>query len=121
MASPQIASRSAALVSLSDMKTWQFRSRQNGGAVPPASATTTGAPLVASRVGDIPDIVTHGETGLLADPTPEALAGAVIAALDAPEQTAARAEAARVFAREACGWDVVGAQMLEMYRGMVGT
>jgi hypothetical protein len=36
-----------------------------------------GAPVIASRVGGLPEIVHHGETGLLTDNAPEAVAGSM--------------------------------------------
>jgi hypothetical protein len=36
-----------------------------------------GAPVIASRVGGLPEIVRHGETGLLTDNSPEAVAGSI--------------------------------------------
>lgn len=40
-------------------------------------AMGTGLPVIASRVGGVPDMVTDGESGLLIEPTAEALAQAV--------------------------------------------
>jgi glycosyltransferase involved in cell wall biosynthesis len=36
-----------------------------------------GAPVIASRVGGLPEIVHHGETGLLTDNAPESIAGSM--------------------------------------------
>lgn len=51
-------------------------------------------PVIATPVGGIPEVLTHGETGLLI-PTqhPNALADAVISLLKSPERAAALAEA----------------------------
>ena len=48
-----------------------------------------GRPVVASRSGGLPAVVEHGETGLLVDLEPAALAAAICRLLDAPD-TAAR-------------------------------
>jgi len=78
-------------------------------------AMTTGAPLVATRVGDLPDVIEHGRTGLLAEPNAEAIADEIIRAFDDPEATNARAEAALGFAAEECAWPVIGRQMVAAY------
>jgi glycosyltransferase involved in cell wall biosynthesis len=55
-----------------------------------------GRPLVATRVGGIPDLVAHGTTGLLVPPgDADALAAAVKSLLDDPERAAAMGAAAR--------------------------
>lgn len=59
-------------------------------------AMLAGVPVVATRAGGIPELVTHDETGLLAPPrNPEALASAISDLLDAPERGAQMAAAAR--------------------------
>ncbi len=51
-------------------------SRQEGGPKSVLESLATGVPLVTTRVGQAPEIVEHGVTGLLADPEDaEALAG----------------------------------------------
>lgn len=49
-------------------------------------ATQMGRPVVAARVGGLPEVVVHGETGLLIEPDdPEAMAGAIEWLLEHPE------------------------------------
>jgi glycogen(starch) synthase len=63
-------------------------------------------PIVATRVGGLPEVVLDGATGLLVDAdAPDALARATLALLDQPERAtrlgqAARARAARLFSLE---------------------
>jgi glycosyltransferase involved in cell wall biosynthesis len=53
-------------------------------------------PIVATRVGGMPETVRDGETGLLAPPAdPEALAAAILRLLEAPEAARAMARAGR--------------------------
>ena len=61
-------------------------------------AYTFGRPVVATDVGAMADNVQHGHTGLLVDPDPAAVAGAMITLLDpatADEMGAAAARARR--------------------------
>jgi len=58
-------------------------------------------PLVATRVGGLPEIVAHGETGILVDPEDSgALAEAVVALLENPDSTTLMGWRARRRARE---------------------
>jgi glycosyltransferase involved in cell wall biosynthesis len=51
-----------------------------------AEAMAAGVPVVATRVGGIPELITHGETGLLVPPgDPSSLAGAIGILLDDPD------------------------------------
>jgi Glycosyltransferase len=45
-------------------------------------AMAAGVPVVASRVGGLPEIVRHGETGILTENEPQAIASAIRKALD---------------------------------------
>ena len=88
-------------------------------------------PVVASAVGGIPEVVEHGETGLLV--TPEAigpteadprhpeqfsrdLAAAVNVLLDDPERRAAMAKSARARVERQFSWESIARQTLEFYQ-----
>jgi glycosyltransferase involved in cell wall biosynthesis len=58
-------------------------------------AAACGIPAVTTRRGALPEIVADGETGLLADETPEALAGAFAALLADPDRRRSLGGAAR--------------------------
>jgi glycosyltransferase involved in cell wall biosynthesis len=59
-------------------------------------AMATGCPVVATRVGGVPDLVADGETGrLVPSGDREALAGALLALFQEPERTAQMADLAR--------------------------
>lgn len=64
-------------------------------------AQSLGVPVVATAVGGVPDVVTDGRTGrLVPGRDPEALAGALLEALDRPEERRRWADAALVSVRE---------------------
>jgi glycosyltransferase involved in cell wall biosynthesis len=64
-------------------------------------AMATGCPVVATRVGGVPDLIGDGKTGRLVPPGDrEALAAALLALFRDPERTARMAELARCRALE---------------------
>ncbi|WP_043442239.1 glycosyltransferase family 4 protein [Arthrobacter sp. L77] len=72
-----------------------------------------GLPVVASAVGQVPDIIDHGVTGLLVDPShPAALAAALDELAGAPLARRAMSRAARRFAEDH-SWDAVLDAILE--------
>jgi glycosyltransferase involved in cell wall biosynthesis len=78
-------------------------------------AMAAGVPVAAARVGGVPDLVRHGETGLLFDPlSAEAMATAIKQLLEDRERSMtvrARDEARKRFHAE-----VIAARHLEIYR-----
>ncbi len=63
-------------------------------------AMAAGIPVVATRVGGIPDVLTDRKTGILCEPSPESLAEGMIWGLSHPEQMAHLADASAALVRE---------------------
>lgn len=73
-------------------------------------------PVIGSRTGGIPDIVTDGDTGLLVVPDDaDALAEAIRAIIEQPEQAMDRAEHAHDFVMAKHTLDAMGKKTLELY------
>jgi len=92
-------------------------------------------PVVASAVGGIPEVVVHGETGLLVPTNPisatdvepadpdkfsRALAAAVNLLLEDPELRQAMARTARARVEEHFSWSSIARQTVEFYRHLIG-
>ena len=84
-------------------------------------AMACGTPVVASRVGGIPEVVDDGKTGYLVDvdEDPEVFEGALARALDSvlgdPEGARAMGEAGRQRAVGEFGWDAVARRTVRLY------
>ena len=77
-------------------------------------------PVVASRVGGIPEVVEDGVTGLLVPPAdPPALAAAVNELLRDPERGREMGEAGRRHVLEHFTWRAVAERTLELYRRLI--
>jgi len=80
-------------------------------------AMAAGRPVVARRVGALPDTVVHGVTGLLVDDeTPEAVAAALRSVLEAPERARLMGEAGRRRVEEVFSPDRHAARVEAVYR-----
>jgi glycosyltransferase involved in cell wall biosynthesis len=78
-------------------------------------------PVIASSVGAIPEIVRHGETGLLVPSgDPKALAGAIVEALEDGSGAAARVAAAAQMVRCEYTVEVMLDRMEGVYRTVMG-
>jgi glycosyltransferase involved in cell wall biosynthesis len=78
-------------------------------------------PVVATRVGGIPEIVEHGVTGLLVPPAdPRALASAIVAVLADPVRAHAFGEAGRVAARYRFSLDAHVDRTLDLWSRLAG-
>jgi glycosyltransferase involved in cell wall biosynthesis len=84
-------------------------------------AMAAGQPVVASRVGGIPEIVVHGETGFLVSPRqPGELAERILALLDDRERAAELGRAGRLRVREHFSMQSMMDQTLAIYRAVAG-
>ena len=79
-------------------------------------AMSAGVPVVASNVGGLPEIIRHGENGLLVDNTPQAIAAAVRLLLDDPAFARRIGDAARRTVMERFTVDHMVRRTMEVYR-----
>ncbi|MGX1365797.1 starch synthase [Streptomyces canus] len=85
-------------------------------------AMACGTPVVASRVGGIPEVVDDGRTGLLVtvdDGFETALAGALDSVIGDPATARRMGEAGRRRAVEEFGWDAVARRTVRLYEEIV--
>jgi len=79
-------------------------------------ALASGTPVVASRVGGLPEIVAHGKHGLLVDPNrPDQLAQAISDLLDQPVRREAMGAAGAAFVQHTFDPDRLSDRVLEVY------
>jgi len=81
-------------------------------------AMACGTPVVASRVGGIPEVVDDGRTGLLVDVDDDfeaSLAQALDSVIGDPETARRMGEAGRERAVEEFGWDAVARRTVRLY------
>ena len=82
-------------------------------------AMSAGVPVVASRVGGLTEVITHGENGLLVDNSTEAIAAAIRQLLDQPELAARLSQAARYTIQEKFTTDLMVRRTMDVYRQML--
>lgn len=81
-----------------------------------AAAFANGRPVVASRVGGLPEIVADGVNGLLVEPNDTvALADAIEKLLKSPELTKRLSEGAVKTASEKLDWDRIAKELLSQF------
>jgi glycosyltransferase involved in cell wall biosynthesis len=82
-------------------------------------AIAAGVPVVASRIGGLPEIVEHGVNGLLVPPgDPQALAAAMEALWNDPDRSAEMGRAARRIAAERFSLEGQTARLIDLYRDL---
>jgi glycosyltransferase involved in cell wall biosynthesis len=83
-------------------------------------AMAVGKPVVATRAGGNPELVQDGETGLLIERTPEALADALISILEDAQCRKRMGEAAYQVAKTRFSASVMVSQIEALYNDLVG-
>lgn len=95
-------------------------SRAESFGVAALEAAASGLPVVASRVGGLPEIVLDGETGVLVPPEdPAALAEALAALIREPERRRALGRAARARAVDRYDWRACAGAMERLYAALL--
>jgi glycosyltransferase involved in cell wall biosynthesis len=82
-----------------------------------AEAMGAGLPLIATRVGALPEIIEDGVTGTLVSPgNIPALYRAILEKLENPDRAQALADKGRETVRQRFSWDQAARKMTEIYQ-----
>jgi len=85
-------------------------------------AYACGKPVVATRVGGLPDVVEEGRSGLLAEAcNPPSLAQTIIELLSAPEKIEAMGAYARTLAEQKYSWRTLAEELRAVFAGQVAS
>lgn len=96
----------------SDLVVLPYTSASQSGVIP--MAASFGLPVIATRVGGIPEQIMDGESGWLVEPnSKDALATAIREALDNPELARRRGEALRLRYENEFNWEKIALQVGE--------
>ncbi len=88
--------------------------------IPVVEAMSAGMPVIASRVGGIPELVADGESGLLVEPDdPQSLADALLELARDAGRRSAMGAAGRKRVDQRFTWDRVAAQTLALYSDLL--
>jgi glycosyltransferase involved in cell wall biosynthesis len=82
-------------------------------------AMHSGKPIVASRIGGIPEVIEHGVTGVLVDDDANQIAAAIIGLIERPEYARQLGDRARTEAQRRFTWARVSSDIEAIYRQTV--
>jgi glycosyltransferase involved in cell wall biosynthesis len=106
----ELLTRAAALVLCSESESFGLSA---------AEAMAAGVPVVVTRTCPWSDVERHG-TGFWVEPTPEAIANALMRLLDYPGAARAMGASGKDLIERKYRWDVVAGRMEQEYRRLVG-
>jgi len=96
-----------------------YREASQSGVIPIAYAF--GKPVVATRVGSIPEVVKDGKTGILVPPEdPDALAEAIIFLLKNEVKRKEMGKEAKNYGEEELSWDKAAKKTFLLYKKLIG-
>lgn len=79
-----------------------------------------GKPVIVTSVGSIPEVVRHGETGLIVSPrAPRELAEAVLGLLNDPSRRESMGKNARFMADTELSWGTIAAKTTQLYSRVI--
>ncbi|KAF5083740.1 D-inositol-3-phosphate glycosyltransferase [anaerobic digester metagenome] len=97
-----------------------YKDQSEGLGVVLLEAMASGAPVIGTDTGGIPDIIKDGINGLLVPPgDPYALADAIIRIFENPDLADRFREAGLKTVRERFSWDKISDQFIEVYQGVL--
>jgi glycosyltransferase involved in cell wall biosynthesis len=80
-----------------------------------------GKPVIATRVGSLPEVVEDGASGVIVEPRhPEELAAAIVSVLKDAEWRNRLAEGAQCAGRTRLSWNTIAAETARVYAGIAG-
>jgi len=104
------------------MDVFVMPSKQEGLGLSVMEAQASGLPVVASRVGGLPSLIRHGETGLLVKPNDESeLSQAILQLLGDRAKALAMGQAARRFIEQEFSVDEMAEDTLRLYEHLLGS
>jgi len=96
-----------------------YTSASQSGIIP--LAYSFGKPVIATRVGALPDVVVDGVTGLLVEPGDErSLADALVTLLSNEGLRSEMGRNARTYCQEHLSWDAIARQTIDIYAELLG-
>jgi glycosyltransferase involved in cell wall biosynthesis len=107
-----------ALMSLAQVVVYPYRTSTQSGSLQVAYAF--GRPVVATRVGGLPDVVEEGRSGFLVPPaSPEALSAAILKIINNPPLAAEMGAYARHLSETRYAWTPIAGQILTVYHNLL--
>ncbi len=80
-------------------------------------AMSMGKPIIASKIGGIPELIVDGENGILVEPKPKKIADRIIELCSDRERMKILGKNAQKTAKERHDWDDIAQKFITLYEG----